>query len=543
LTFDAVTSVDFIGVDRDSGSSWRTASAQKPLDPDGDNVWGTDGWVVWQYHNDGWSGEYNPADTAKVLPSYISSISDPAHGWGGADTSNYGLMDDPLYPEQDAYPEGDQMNVKWNPVATGQMPDEIESPIVIERATSQPFRLGIILGSWGGDGKGTEDITIEAPGTNITVQYQDRPDDPPGEKQGPQYYLFDIGEGTGSITIIIDNNDRDNPGLTGLFFDSSGAGAGGGNGVAELPAPVSHWNFDDGQTVTDQVGANDGTVLKNVSFSTDTPDGSTHSIDLTGKDNYVRIGEASPDGPTFGIEETSSFTISAWVKYESSERGIVTVKQDLTSGGGDRSGMTLGINAKGNPFVGYIPCCDSAEFRDITTNQVVPTGIWTHLAATYDSASDTLAVYVNGEAATGYSSNSVGSPADDGSNATGGIGGFDWTDTNGSFTGFGAAGNAPAHGSSAGDFTRLFYSGLLDEVAIWSQALNADEIAGLAGAGAAAPVISIVNNGDGTVTVTFDGKLQAAPTVNGPWADVVGATSPLTIQADQAQQYGRTVSE
>ena len=312
-----------------------------------------------------------------------------------------------------------------------------------------------------------------------------------------------------------------------------GTAAGG-----DAPAPVSHWNFDDGQTVTDQVGANDGTVLKNVTFSTDTPDGSAHSIDLTGKNNYVRIGEASPGGPTFGIEETSSFTISAWVKYESSERGIVTVRQDLTSGGGDRSGMTLGINANGNPFVGMIPCCNSPEFRDITTNQEVPTGTWTHLAATYDSDSDTLAVYVNGEAATGYTSNSAESPADDGSNATGGIGGFDWTDTNGSFTGFGAAGNAPAHGSSAGDFTRLFYSGLLDEVAIWSQALNADQIAGLAGSGAAGPAISVVNNGDGTVTVTFEGTLQSAPTVNGPWSDVDGA-SPLTIPADQAAQFGR----
>jgi hypothetical protein len=269
-------------------------------------------------------------------------------------------------------------------------------------------------------------------------------------------------------------------------------------------------------------------VLKNVSFSTDTPDGSAHSINLTGKNNYVRIGEASPDGPTFGIEATSSFTISAWVKYESSERGIVTVKQDLTSGGGDRSGMTLGINAAGNPFVGMIPCCESAEFRDITTNQVVPTGTWTHLAGTYDSGTDTLAVYVNGEAATGYKSNAAGSPADDGSNATGGIGKFDWTDSNGSFTGFGAAGNAPPHGSSAGDFTRLFYSGLLDEVAIWDHALGADSIAALAGSDASAPAIGIATNAEGKVTITFDGGLQSAASVNGPWEDVQDATSPYT---------------
>ena len=62
------------------------------------------------------------------------------------------------------------------------------------------------------------------------------------------------------------------------------------------------------------------------------------------------------------------------------------------------------------------------------------------------------------------------------------------------------------------------------------------------GAGGDAPALSVVNNGDGTVTVTFEGKLQAAPTVNGPWQDVDGA-SPLTIPSDQAQQFGRSVSE
>ena len=55
------------------------------------------------------------------------------------------------------------------------------------------------------------------------------------------------------------------------------------------------------------------------------------------------------------------------------------------------------------------------------------------------------------------------------------------------------------------------------------------------------PTLSIVNNGDGTVTVTFDGKLQAAPTVNGPWADVEGATSPQIVPINQAMQFGRAM--
>jgi len=57
------------------------------------------------------------------------------------------------------------------------------------------------------------------------------------------------------------------------------------------------------------------------------------------------------------------------------------------------------------------------------------------------------------------------------------------------------------------------------------------------------PTLSIVNNGNGTITVTFDGKLQAATSVNGPWADVAGAISPLTISAGEAQQYARAVRE
>ena len=60
--------------------------------------------------------------------------------------------------------------------------------------------------------------------------------------------------------------------------------------------------------------------------------------------------------------------------------------------------------------------------------------------------------------------------------------------------------------------------------------------------GSAAPTISLVRNADGTLTVTFEGKLQAAPTVNGPWQDV-DADSPLTLTPDQAQTFARAVSE
>ena len=54
------------------------------------------------------------------------------------------------------------------------------------------------------------------------------------------------------------------------------------------------------------------------------------------------------------------------------------------------------------------------------------------------------------------------------------------------------------------------------------------------------PAISIVRNDDGTVMVTFEGKLQTAPTVNGPWQNK-DVTSPLILNPDQAVQFGRAV--
>ncbi|MBU56036.1 MAG: hypothetical protein CL392_05840 [Acidiferrobacteraceae bacterium] len=69
----------------------------------------------------------------------------------------------------------------------------------------------------------------------------------------------------------------------------------------------------------------------------------------------------------------------------------------------------------------------------------------------------------------------------------------------------------------------------------------------VAGDAGDAPALSIVNNGDGNVTVTFEGKLQGAATVNGPWQDATAllpgwdGSSPVTIPASEAQFYGRAV--
>jgi len=111
-----------------------------------------------------------------------------------------------------------------------------------------------------------------------------------------------------------------------------------------------------------------------------------------------------------------------------------------------------------------------------------------------------------------------------------------------------------------------FFTGQLDDLAMWLNAWSADEIASIYAQGkngkdattatvnvpafvepetvapAEPPTISISRNGDGSVTATFEGKLQLAPTVNGPWTDS-NETSPATVSPDGDALFGRAVSE
>ncbi len=54
------------------------------------------------------------------------------------------------------------------------------------------------------------------------------------------------------------------------------------------------------------------------------------------------------------------------------------------------------------------------------------------------------------------------------------------------------------------------------------------------------PSISVMRNANGSITVTYEGKLQSAPTINGPWKDASG-TSPQTLSADNTSLFGRAI--
>ena len=125
------------------------------------------------------------------------------------------------------------------------------------------------------------------------------------------------------------------------------------------------------------------------------------------------------------------------------------------------------------------------------------------------------------------------------------------TDSQAFYMGSGSGGGEQSHG-------------LIDDFAVFGKALTeADALAlnsgtapsALTGKGliafwnfndvpADAPKFtSIVRNANGSVTFTWTGagKLQAASSLNGPWADQTGATSPATVTVSQAAQFARII--
>jgi hypothetical protein len=137
---------------------------------------------------------------------------------------------------------------------------------------------------------------------------------------------------------------------------------------------------------------------------------------------------------------------------------------------------------------------------------------WTHVAVVLGDG--TISTYVNGE-----ETNTVGGGGPVSSGYSFNIGGGGIWD---------AAGN--------------YFYGELDDIAVWDVALTAVEIKkiaeGLSPLAEVPPAVAVVKNADGSLTITFDGTLQTAPTVNGPWTDVNGE-SPLQITADGEAWFGR----
>lgn len=150
---------------------------------------------------------------------------------------------------------------------------------------------------------------------------------------------------------------------------------------------------------------------------------------------------AIPDDPSFGVEHV---TVAAWVNPDSAKS-----REYLFDGRGHRYGLK---EDDGTEVPRFFVFYDGGKIQQLNASQALPSGIWTHLAATYDG--DVMKLYVNGTLDTQTSGAS--GPIDD------------------------AAGQC-----RIGDYVGGGYSfdGRLDEVYVFDRALSAVDVAALARAG------------------------------------------------------------
>lgn len=200
-----------VGTDNTTLKNWRTAAAN---DADGDNMYGTDGYIIYGWNSPGWHGGYNASSGAggqlTLLPSYIFDVltTTSVSMWGG-DGFNYGTLETPSNPATDHIAAVLVQNApKGNPIG-----------FTIQRATNQAFRLTVLIG--GGDGgnwlNDSQTISIDAgsAGSIGPVAHTGLP------AVSVNYHQFDIGEGTDPIFFTITGSvTGDNTHVTGFAFDT-----------------------------------------------------------------------------------------------------------------------------------------------------------------------------------------------------------------------------------------------------------------------------------------------------------------------------------
>ncbi len=201
-------------------------------------------------------------------------------------------------------------------------------------------------------------------------------------------------------------------------------------------APILEYLFDDGAT---QValntgtlgGISDGTIL-GATLSTDTPQGSTFSMNFDGFNHYISV----PDAFDYG----SALTIEAWVNPDSvtgtsyiwEDYGFPGVIVGLVNGS-----VQFSLSTTEHPGSGITNLSGSLE-----------PGSWQHVAAVYDGAE--MRIYVGGQLG--------GTVATSGSI-------FD----NGNL-------NAAVGADNTGLFT-FFFDGGIDDLRIFDAALTVDQLA------------------------------------------------------------------
>ena len=259
--------------------------------------------------------------------------------------------------------------------------------------------------------------------------------DPPG--------LFSLGNLSG--TMLFSNN---NAGLTTNFVGSSNRTysvrviAATTQVCVQPPEGIVSWLPGDGNA-NDIADANHGTLQDGATFGTGLV-GQAFSFD--GTNDLVNV----PASSVLNIQ--SAITLDAWILSASVPTQIDVIH-------GRPFGYQLVTRPDGNlrfafPIVGV-----SGVSQNVDSASTVPAMTWIHVAATYDSASGTASIYINGVLEGTHITSGQKMPSQ---NKPLQIGGF-----------------------SDPGFVGGFFNGLIDEVGIFNRALSTSEIQAIFNAGSA----------------------------------------------------------
>jgi hypothetical protein len=210
--------------------------------------------------------------------------------------------------------------------------------------------------------------------------------------------------------------------------------------------------------------------------------------------NYIQVPYSA------ALHHNTAFSLEAWVNptLTSGRRSILCSRNEFFS-----SGYELAINAGLFQFRTGASSSPASEFWNDLNAGTAVSATWQHVVATFDGTSKRL--YLNGALVGTQVTNVFAAPVPL------------------------RLGAGRTFTSSAGDY----FSGQLDEVAVYWKALSAAQVAAHYQAALSGPPISITRqNGDFILNWTGNWVLQEKFLLDGDpgsWADVFGATSPYTV--------------
>ena len=200
----------------------------------------------------------------------------------------------------------------------------------------------------------------------------------------------------------------------------------------------------------DVIGDNFGTVMGNASLTSDRFGTDNKAYSFDGSDDYISLHEPWFDGNP----SVSAFTYSTWIYVD----GYPNQQSSINTKEGYWRTVGIQLGTSGQIVFGGSQPSPNAYHDWSTSSSAITVGQWNHIAVTFTNSN--LRIYINGQLSVDETASI--------SNWT-----FTWSDQGNSTNTNLIGAVAPASGVTK------FFSGKIDDFAMWSRALTANEVAEL----------------------------------------------------------------